>query len=425
AMLLNWMALRNQEPQVRPWVDRLILRFLPADVVNDEYELTAELPVRTFFRQPMPLRLHVGYWPLDTGGAEEIRIQLALSRGAGRILASREVGWPAGEVRRQSLELPTDGLGDGVYSLRVRSSLDGQGWTERVLTVRLCGQAHAAELAWRDEQPAAWARAQRVNERLRGFVGNYAVMPRNDDEEATVDIDELVRLCREAGLDTFDWTLSRRYEDFVEFLDVADEEGIDVWATLSSPRSMATAHDGGYPPHYTDYHAWAEELARLSLAHPSLVAWVIDDFDGDTGGVLTQGYVAEMVAKQRAINPELAFVPVIYTEFIRHTPDWMLRWGRHTDGIMWPYRPLEQTDDLAEEAADARACVGPNHGLYINVYCTSTSWHRQPPTGDYVASAMRIAGPLTDGMRLYCLPWSETDSRHRAAVQVIHRWEAG
>ncbi|MEA3399623.1 MAG: hypothetical protein U9R79_00125, partial [Armatimonadota bacterium] len=87
AMLLNWMALRTQEPQVRPWVDRLILRFLPADVVNDEYELTAELPVRTFFRQPMPLRLHVGYAPLDVGGAEEIRIQLALSRGAGRILA--------------------------------------------------------------------------------------------------------------------------------------------------------------------------------------------------------------------------------------------------------------------------------------------------------------------------------------------------
>ena len=74
------------------------------------------------------------------------------------------------------------------------------------------------------------------------------------------------------------------------------------------------------------------------------------------------------------------------------------------------------------ELTDARAFVGPNRGLYINVYCTSTSWHKGAPTGEYVASVMRIARELTDGMRLYCLPWSQANERYQAAVTLTREW---
>jgi hypothetical protein len=260
-----------------------------------------------------------------------------------------------------------------------------------------------------------------VNRRLKGFLGNYAVMPRNADAEQSVDVAALVQACKQAGLDTFDWTLSRRWPDFLQFLGAADEAGLHVWATLSSPATQKSL--GEREPYGLDYVRWGEELARLSLRHPSLVAWVIDDYDGDFA-TFTPEHAAEITRAQRAINPELAFIPVIYTATIRRMPDWMTRYGRQTDGIMWPYRPLDQTDDLLGELADARAFVGPNRGLYINVYCTSTSWHKAPPAGAYISEVMRLARPRTDGMRLYCLPWAVENERHRAACGLMRQWSA-
>ena len=421
ALLLNWMALRNNEPEVRAWVNRLIGAFLPESVKNQDYRLSASLPERSYFTQPEPVTCQIEYQPLQALAEKGLQVRMVLSDGGGEEVAVAEYEWPAGEAQGRELSVPAEGVADGVYSLRLRSAIENDDWAACLLRVRLAGDAHVAELRWREEHPDDWARAQRVNERLRGFVGNYAVMPRRDDEEHSVDIPKLIEYCKQAHLDTFDWTLSRRWEDFLEFLPVADEAGIQVWATLSSPSSMKYYHHGGYGPHFLDYVAWGKELAQLSLEHPSLVAWVIDDFDGGFD-IFTPDYVSKMVRAQRAISPELAFLPVIYTETIGRMPDWMTTYGRYTDGIMWPYRPLDQTDDLPAELADARAFVGPNRGLHINVYCTSTSWHKAAPTGEYVSSAMRIARELTDGMRLYCLPWSQDNERYQAAVALTEHW---
>ncbi len=419
ALLLNWMALRNREPEVKAWVDRLILKFLPESVVNQDYRLSAAPGQRSYVVQPAPVTWSLDYEPLRELGEQTLQVKVTLLDEEGKTVAESEQRWEAGAASDHAVTVSTAGVVDGRYTLRVRSALRAGPWAELSRNVQFCGDAWAEEVRWRAEHRDQWARQQRVNRRLKGFVGNYAVMPHNAD--GSVDIPKLIRYCKDAHLDTFDWTLSRGWEDFLKFLPAADEAGIAVWATLSSPVTMDQVHGGGYAPHYKDYLAWGKELAQLSLKHQSLVAWVIDDFDSgwDT---FTLHYVRQMVTAQRAINPELAFIPVLYTETISRMPDWMTTYGRYTDGIMWPYRPLDQSDDLKAELTDARAFVGPNRGLYINVYCTSTSWHKGAPTGEYVASVMRIARELTDGMRLYCLPWSQTNERYQAAVTLTREW---
>jgi len=57
-----------------------------------------------------------------------------------------------------------------------------------------------------------------------------------------------------------------------------------------------------------DYHRWAAEIARLSLQHANLTAWVIDDFYANHE-LFTPAYLCEMQAQSKRINPRLVFCP--------------------------------------------------------------------------------------------------------------------
>ncbi|NTW38227.1 MAG: acyl-CoA dehydrogenase family protein, partial [Syntrophobacteraceae bacterium] len=57
--------------------------------------------------------------------------------------------------------------------------------------------------------------------------------------------------------------------------------------------------------------ARTEEIAKLSLVHPNLTAWVIDDFYANHD-VFTPAAVKEMRDRARAIQPRLAFLPLMY-----------------------------------------------------------------------------------------------------------------
>ncbi len=74
ALLLNWMALRNREPEVKAWVDRLILKFLPESVVNQDYRLSAAPGQRSYVVQPAPVTWSLDYEPLrELGGGRSER----------------------------------------------------------------------------------------------------------------------------------------------------------------------------------------------------------------------------------------------------------------------------------------------------------------------------------------------------------------
>jgi hypothetical protein len=69
-------------------------------------------------------------------------------------------------------------------------------------------------------------------------------------------------------------------------------------------------------PFRLDYSRWAEEIARLSLSHPNLTAWVIDDFYANHE-FFTPAYLRELQSRSRAINPRLAFLPLMYFDELR------------------------------------------------------------------------------------------------------------
>ena len=64
-------------------------------------------------------------------------------------------------------------------------------------------------------------------------------------------------------------------------------------------------------PFRLDYARWGEEIARLSVGSPNLTAWVIDDFYANPR-LLHAGHLRRLVRRRQAINPRLAFLPLMY-----------------------------------------------------------------------------------------------------------------
>jgi hypothetical protein len=84
-----------------------------------------------------------------------------------------------------------------------------------------------------------------------------------------VDGDALAARLKALGVKTYYWLIWHAptdWEDLKLFLPKARQEGIEVWVYLVPP-SESPPHTELYSePFRLDYHRWAEEIARLSLA---------------------------------------------------------------------------------------------------------------------------------------------------------------
>jgi hypothetical protein len=125
-----------------------------------------------------------------------------------------------------------------------------------------------------------------------------------------VDIDAMVKRLKDLGVNTYYWLVEAwsSWDDLKLFLPRAAKAGIDVWVYLVPPSESPPQ---GVQPFRLDYVAWGEGIARLSREHPNLTAWVIDDFYGNHD-FFTPAYMQEIRAKSKAINPHLAFLPLMY-----------------------------------------------------------------------------------------------------------------
>ena len=97
-----------------------------------------------------------------------------------------------------------------------------------------------------------------------------------------VDTDATLKRLKELGVTTYYWLLAHAatdWDDLKIFLPKASQAGIEVWVYLLPPSESPPILGNQYSePYRLDYPRWAEEIARLSLQHPNLTAWVIDDF---------------------------------------------------------------------------------------------------------------------------------------------------
>ena len=162
--------------------------------------------------------------------------------------------------------------------------------------------------------------------------------------DGRVDIPVLVRLLTELRVNAYFFLIWHRetdWEDLKLFLPAAQNAGIDTWVYLVPPTESPPIYGTRYSePFRLNYMRWAEEIALLSLAHPNLKAFVIDDFWANRN-VYTPAYVSTMRQRARAINPNMEFWPLMYypemdRAFVRD-------YGNAIDGVVAAYPKTAQT----------------------------------------------------------------------------------
>ncbi len=129
-----------------------------------------------------------------------------------------------------------------------------------------------------------------------------------------VNIGMLATRLKDLGVTSYYWLLwhaSTDWEDLKLFLPKAAEAGIAVTVYLVPPSESPPHADWYSEPFRLDYKRWGEEIARLSLEHPNLTSWIIDDFYANHE-LLTPVYVGDMQARAKKVNPGLVFMPLMY-----------------------------------------------------------------------------------------------------------------
>ena len=153
---------------------------------------------------------------------------------------------------------------------------------------------------------------------FRRHLGDYDSELRRAD--GRVDTDAMVARLKELGVPVYYWLIWHArtdWDDLKLFLPKAAQAGIEVWVYLVPPSESPPQYGGQYSePFRLDYPRWAEEIARLSLKHPNLTAWVIDDFYANRA-LFTPAYLRELQTRSKRINPRLAFLPLMYFDEVR------------------------------------------------------------------------------------------------------------
>ena len=178
--------------------------------------------------------------------------------------------------------------------------------------------------------------------------------------DGRVDTVRMVERLKEVGVTTYYWLIAHAatdWDDLKLFLPGAAKAHIEVWAYLVPPSESAPKYGNLYPePFRLDYLRWAEEIARLSLEHTNLTAWVIDDFY-ENHVLYTPSYVREMQERAKRVNPHLRFLPLMYYwEINRRFAD---DYGRVIDGVVAAYPQSAQEIERAWAILNDRAVAEP------------------------------------------------------------------
>jgi len=191
----------------------------------------------------------------------------------------------------------------------------------------------------------------------KGFA-DYDAEPRRPD--GRVDVDSLAARLQELGAGTYYWLIWHAptdWDDLKLFLPKAAQANLEVWAYLVPPTESAPQYGTLYPePFRLDYGRWAEEIARLSLLHTNLTAWVIDDFYANHD-FFTPAAVRDLQKRGRSINPRLAFLPLMYFGEIRRP--FVDAYREVIDGVVVAYPQDREEIDHAWAILNDAAVVLP------------------------------------------------------------------
>lgn len=231
-----------------------------------------------------------------------------------------------------------------------------------------------------DNPPAGQGQSSRSTGRelFRNHLADYDSELRRPD--GRVDVDTMVARLKEMGVTTYYWLIWHAptdWDDLKLFLPKAAEAGIQVWVYLVPPSESPPSYEGQYSePFRLDYHRWAEEIARLSLQHPNLTAWVIDDFYANHD-LFTPAYLREMQARAKHINPRLAFLPLMYFDEIR--AKFAEDYREVIDGVVVAY--LQDRDEIDWTWAIL------NDAAVVPPWELSCPWNTPSSAGDFMMAS--------------------------------------
>lgn len=233
-----------------------------------------------------------------------------------------------------------------------------------------------------------------------------------------IDTPATIRVLKSLGLNTYVyliWNSPTDWSDLVEeFAPAAERVGIQIWLYLVPPsecQSNPVKHLNGRCswPYEKDYVKWAEEIAKLSVAHPNVAAWALDDFFSQ----LPPDKVEEMQRVQDSINPRLGFyTTVYYGEAIN--PHFYDRYEGVIDGIIYPYTGANSnTQDASQIPRNLDAILAQTEprglGVVLLAYTGRYLSAIVPPTDRYIADVIDQTRPYMEsgrliGITLYGLP---------------------
>jgi hypothetical protein len=179
--------------------------------------------------------------------------------------------------------------------------------------------------------------------------------------DGRVDAALMVQRLKELRATTYYWLIAHAatdWDDLKLFLPEAAKARIEVWAYLVPPSESAPKYSNLYPePFRLDYMRWAQEIARLSLEHTNLTAWVIDDFY-ENHALYTPSYLRDMRQRAKQINPRLKFLPLMYYwEINRKFAD---DYRNVIDGVVAAYPPsaaeIERAWNIFNDISIAEPC---------------------------------------------------------------------
>jgi len=210
--------------------------------------------------------------------------------------------------------------------------------------------------------------------------------PRSDGSRHVDSAATIARL-KEAHATTYFYLVYHERTDWAdlehEFLAAAGRAGIAVWVYLVPPSECCSE------PYRTDFVRWAREIAQLSLRHPNLVGWAMDDFSSNLA-TFTPDYTRAMHEAARRINPDLRFFPVLYHDDFAEA--FLAAYAPHFDGAIFPYTvQFDRFDELDDALDRITARLEPfDLDLVLMIYATKMSVAPYPPSAEYVAGALGI-----------------------------------
>jgi hypothetical protein len=260
------------------------------------------------------------------------------------------------------------------------------------------------------------ARKQTGNPFHRGIISAYAGMLYTPD--GNVDVDKTLDRLQDLGVNGYTYLIWQKSEAELkalpEFCEKAAAAGIEVWAYLVPPSEAPVGKRAGiaekkYPPFDMDYLKWAEAIAKISVAHPNLTLWMIDDFDGNLN-YFTVEYVKKMYELSKQINPKLLVGYCVYHDRLKKYVD--AGYMPYTDALLWGYQDGYwlypdagvSPATLPAEINDYYKACGDKPIIPCIYFTRHTSWPNDRPTLRYLAQAMDIAYEQAGIVWVYTTP---------------------